>query len=429
MRLDQLTLTNFRCYKDKTFNFHPNVNLIVGQNATGKTAILDAITIAMGTWLLGFNKKTDSQNILKSDATNHYVERNGSSFFIEQWPVTISAQGHVNNQSIQWQRTKGSATGTTRHGQSIELIELAKQANDELITTIDLPLISYYGTMRLWHDPKRAKTQPNLHKKDKPSRLDGYKFSVDPRISVKTLVQWFAKQEWQAFKEKQIPTMLAVVRKAVLANIENAKALEYDAEREELLLTIAGNDPQPFSLLSDGQRSLLALVADIAQKAITLNPHLGEKTLELTQGIVLIDELDLHLHPRWQRSVIENLRTIFPKIQFICTTHSPFLIQSLRSSEELIMLDGEPSAAVNNKSLEDIAVGIMSVNQPQVSQRYEAMKSKAIEYLAKLQKTEQLPSEKLEQYKQDLADSIAPYADNPAYQAFLEMHRVAKLGG
>ena len=58
MRLDQLTLTNFRCYQDKSFNFHPQVNLIVGQNATGKTALLDAISITMATWLLGFKKSS-----------------------------------------------------------------------------------------------------------------------------------------------------------------------------------------------------------------------------------------------------------------------------------------------------------------------------------------------------------------------------------
>lgn len=125
---------------------------------------------------------------------------------------------------------------------------------------------------------------------------------------------------------------------------------------------------------------MLALIADIAQKAATLNPHLGENALQQTHGIVLIDELDLHLHPRWQRSVVENLRTTFPNIQFICTTHSPFLIQSLRSSEEIIMLDGLPSAQISNKSLDDIAIGIMAVNEQKTSDRYHAMKITATEF-------------------------------------------------
>ena len=428
MRLDQLTLTNFRCYQDKSFNFHPQVNLIVGQNATGKTALLDAISIAMATWLLGFKKKLDNKGIVSSDATLIYSNLSQSASYAEQWPVKVAATGQINSTQIYWERSKESPTGNTRYGLANELIDIAKNQEQSLTQNIDLPLLGYYGTMRLWQDPRAAKTKAKLQSSSKPSRLDGYKHSVDPRIAVKELVKWFAKQEWLSFQQGQEPKLLSLVRRAILSSIEGATNLRYDPNREELLLTINNEDPQPFSILSDGQRSLLALVADIAQKAATLNPHLGEKALENTRGIVLIDELDLHLHPRWQRSVIENLRITFPNIQFICTTHSPFLIQSLRSSEEIIMLDGQPTAQVSNKSLEDIAVGIMAINTPEVSERYQAMKSTASEYLASLNANNKLPNDKLEQYKEQLAQSIAPYADNPAYQAFLEMNRMAKVG-
>lgn len=95
---------------------------------------------------------------------------------------------------------------------------------------------------------------------------------------------------------------------------------------------------QPFFNLSDGQRCMLAMVGDIAQKAAKLNPQFGNQVLFETPGVVLIDELDLHLHPRWQRQVISDLRRTFPKIQFICTTHSPQLIGQVKS-EEIILLD------------------------------------------------------------------------------------------
>ena len=142
----------------------------------------------------------------------------------------------------------------------------------------------------------------------------------------------------------------------------------------------------------------------------------------------MIDELDLHLHPKWQRRIIEDLRRTFPKIQFFATTHSPFLIQSLRSGEELIMLDGQPTAELGNKSLEEIARGIMGVSRPEVSERYEEMKTVARNYLETLELADKTPEDKLEAFKQELAKSIAPYADNPAFQAFLEMKRAAKLG-
>ena len=172
----------------------------------------------------------------------------------------------------------------------------------------------------------------------------------------------------------------------------------------------------------------MSLFCDIARRAAILNPHLGGNASEETAGVVLIDELDLHLHPKWQRSIIENLRRAFPKIQFICTTHSPFLIQSLRSGEELIMLDGQPTAQLANKSIEEIAQGIMGVSHPEVAERYMEMKTAAKHYLETLEEAAISPEEKLEAFKQRLSESIAPYADNPAFQAVLEMERVAKLG-
>ena len=93
----------------------------------------------------------------------------------------------------------------------------------------------------------------------------------------------------------------------------------------------------PFDTLSDGQRGLIAMVADIARRACLLNPHLDEKVLEETPGIVLIDELDLHLHPKWQRSIVKNLKQTFPKIQFIATTHSPQIIGECRPEEIIVV--------------------------------------------------------------------------------------------
>jgi len=90
--------------------------------------------------------------------------------------------------------------------------------------------------------------------------------------------------------------------------------------------------------MSDGQRALIGLVADIARRACLLNaPYLGKRTLLETPGLVLIDELDLHLHPRWQRRVIGDLKRIFPNIQFFATTHSPQIIGEA-TPEEIVML-------------------------------------------------------------------------------------------
>lgn len=297
---------------------------------------------------------------------------------------------------------------------------------------VTLPLLSYYGTGRLCNEPRdkaRVQGADKLANGAKRSRLSAYDNSVDPRVSVSSLVEWIAREEWRAFQRRgEVSKTFSGVRAALVANVEGAEDIYFDAEFGELIVRFVGGGRQPFNNLSDGQRIMLALVGDLARRAVTLNPHLGEEVLRGTPGVVLIDELDLHLHPKWQRHVIEDLRTTFPALQFIATTHSPFLIQSLRSGDELVMLQGQPLSSVDELPLDEIARGVQGVERPEVSARYEAMKQVARAYLETLEEASTAPGDKLAEYKKRLADAIAPYADNPAFQAFLEMKRAAKLG-
>ena len=98
--------------------------------------------------------------------------------------------------------------------------------------------------------------------------------------------------------------------------------------------------PQMFSNLSDGQRVMLTLIGDLTRRALTLNPHLEKDVLKQTPGVVSIDELDLHLHPRWQRRVIHDLKRTFPMVQFIATTHSPQLVGEALP-HEIRILEGD----------------------------------------------------------------------------------------
>jgi predicted ATP-binding protein involved in virulence len=84
-------------------------------------------------------------------------------------------------------------------------------------------------------------------------------------------------------------------------------------------------------LLSDGIRSMLAMVGDIAYRCIKLNPHFGIEAAKKTTGVVLIDEVDMHLHPRWQQLVLSQLSEAFPNLQFVVTTHSPQVLSSVSS--------------------------------------------------------------------------------------------------
>lgn len=440
MRIDRLLLKNFKGFESKEFTFHPEFNLIVGMNGTGKTSALDALSVAVGSWFLGIRgadtRHIRSSEVLLNDFEHEESDEAGRHFSV-QWerayPCEVTAHGSIQEHSLAWSRSLNAPGGRTTYGNAANIKQLATEADQAIRKGLNilLPLVSYYGTGRLWQEPREAYTVSDPMKvasKEEQSRLAGYSNSVDPRLSVGQLTRWIARQSWIAYQQKnRVQPVFSVVKEALVACVEDAQNLYFDAALGEVVVEFAGGT-QPFSNLSDGQRCMLAMVGDIAHKAAKLNPQLGGKVLQETTGVVLIDELDLHLHPRWQRRVIEDLRRTFPHIQFICTTHSPFLIQSLRSGEELIMLDGQPTADLGNLSIEEIASGIQQVANPEVSFRYAEMKDVAKNYLATLEEAAKAPAEKLADFKVQLAEAIAPYADNPAFQAFLEMKRVVKLG-
>jgi predicted ATP-binding protein involved in virulence len=117
---------------------------------------------------------------------------------------------------------------------------------------------------------------------------------------------------------------------AVQQAVPEVKSFHYQILSEEVRVEFNDGTTQPFHLLSDGFRITIGLVADLAWRAVRLNPHLGADAPRLAQGVVVIDELDLHLHPTWQRRILGDLRNTFPGVQFVVTTHSPQILASAR---------------------------------------------------------------------------------------------------
>lgn len=139
----------------------------------------------------------------------------------------------------------------------------------------------------------------------------------------------------------------------------------------------------------------------------------------MTPGVVIIDELDLSLHPTWQKRIIRILKELFPKVQFICATHSPFIIQSLEEGE-LIVLDDVEEQVYAGQSIEDIAEDIMGVELVQYSEKKEEMYKAAKTYFEAL-KDENITREKLEQLRERAEELEAIYSDNPAYGAYIKL--------
>jgi predicted ATP-binding protein involved in virulence len=143
------------------------------------------------------------------------------------------------------------------------------------------------------------------------------------------------------------------VQKAIneCLSIAGWSSLEYEPNRRELIITNSNKNFIPVAQLSDGVKAMLSLTADIAYRCVQLNSHLIHPNpdfpspIKETTGIVLIDEVDLHLHPKWQQTVLSDLCKAFPKIQFIVTTHSPQVISTVPNQQIRILDNGKVHSA------------------------------------------------------------------------------------
>jgi predicted ATP-binding protein involved in virulence len=353
MRIDKLKIKNFRGFEKVSFDFHPGFNLLVGENASGKTSILDALSVAAGSWFLGIGGY-HTRHIQEGEIRRSPVQSGETITLEAQYPVVVEAEGvleflpiHGQNlvcETIHWSRDIEKAGGKTRFKKAVTIKKLASEVESRVQRgeRIPLPLIAYYGAGRLWVPAKDMEGGTADKESPPPSRLDGYKTSIDPRISSAALFRWLANEKYVALERSAERHVFQVVKEAMRSCLEGCTSLDYEIAEKTIVVTMERGKRLPYHLLSDGQRAMLALVADIAIKAAVLNPQMEDRVLDETCGVVLIDELDLHLHPRWQRHVVSDLKRSFPKLQFFASTHSPQVIGET-PHDEIILLKSDGS--------------------------------------------------------------------------------------
>jgi len=346
VRIDHLTVKNFNGFDHREFDFNPRFNLLVGDNATGKTSVLDALSIALGSWFLGI---PGYANILGIDAKEVRVvahPHQDSCTFEKQFPSRVETCGLVLGRDIKWTRELSREGGRTSSVDAKTISTIAGEAERKVRSgeEITLPLICAYGTERLWIEATHRPNKKREGSKGRlPSRLDGYLDCINFTIQESALLDWIRAETSASIQSPPIETIaLRAVKRAIVGSVEGAMSLYYDERYKDIVVNFEQYGYQLFQNLSDGQRIVLTLVGDLVKRATTLNPHLADRVLDETPGVVLIDELDLHLHPKWQRRVIRDLKTTFPSIQFIATTHSPQLVGEA-APEEVILL-GEQQA-------------------------------------------------------------------------------------
>lgn len=447
MKINHFIINNFRKFKRQSFIFHPSFTVLIGRNATGKTQILDAISIVLGVYITKIFKRDKAIRSIAADeirVEQHiFADDTGEKRVREeaQYPVSLLADIEYQGERYQQICAKENALGRTTFGRTSAFSQQAIEDSRNIThgNPIDLPFLAYYGSGRLWSLKKHFSVNSRPE-----SRVNGYVDALDPNSDIKEIQGWIKKQELIYLQKKSEGTEYQLVKKAIAAVIPNCKAVKYDIECDYIYLEFEDGEVCPFFNLSDGFRSMVAMIADMVRRMVLLNPHLGLETLSRTSGIVLIDELDLYLHPEWQRRVVDDLKSLFPRIQFIATTHSPFIIQSLSLGEvidleecknEVLAFTGAvpqvawpgPDNSYSGRSIEDIVEDIMGVPVPQRSQRYQEMYNAAKQYYTILHQEKAASAEEKLALKKKLDELTAPFSKEVAYYAFLEMERIAVM--
>lgn len=330
MEFKNIKIQNFKGIESLNIEFSKNFNLIIGNNGYGKTSVLDAIAISLGGYISGLDGVL-SRHIQKQDVRITTKLLGDASYNINyQTPVLLESTVEVDNETFTFTRRKSSykSSRTTIEPRNITHKATELINNDESI----LPVISYHGAGRMWSE-RRGRGKFNSKKEDL-SRVRGYVDSLWGKANTKDFVSWCAKMEQISWSENKKITEYEIVKKAVANFMKEMNGEEasdtriFYSKKEEELIYESNGDRIPISFLSSGYQALIWLAFDIAYRMAVLNPNLRENIIEESPGIVLIDELDVHLHPQWQWKVINALVTTFPKIQFIATTHSPIVLAS-----------------------------------------------------------------------------------------------------
>lgn len=335
MRLKKIEIENFKCFEKEIIELHPQLNILIGNNASGKTSLLEALQILIGSLYLAFDKYKEGlkmPGILKDDIRL----KNTSNSLEPQLPTKVSAWAEIdetftkslklqNPKEIRWLRSIETLAGKTTTREAKEMMSVSKniQASVRSGKSVNIPLTAYFSTDRYKKERRESNSISTAG-----SRMRGYFNSLDTTTNTKFFLNLYFTETLDEIQNKTSSEMLAAVNSAVRECI-HCDEIRYDLKKQTLLMAYNNGDLLPFDLLSDGVRCMLAMVMEIAFRCYLLNPHLGDEAPKATKGVVLIDEIDLHLHPSWQIHILNDLRNAFPNIQFIVTTHAPLVISQV----------------------------------------------------------------------------------------------------
>ncbi|ANH69486.1 AAA family ATPase [Mitsuaria sp. 7] len=427
MQIQSISIRNFRRFERFDCAFDPRLTLFMGVNGAGKSTLLRAVFLAcqalVGDVAGSAASRNSAMDIRRVNAVDPSDELWRTAILPSDLRLSIELEGFAHTVVVDYDE----AHSYTRF--EPESNKFSAQFPGDLRSAINrwfsssnlspIPLFARFGPQGATGSPSPGAVQKLFN-----SKQEIWQRFVHEQVDISSLAHWFQYNELRTLQEGREPLIYRAVKHSVLSSI-HALDVKYVVRDNQLMVLHDGQGWRPFDQLSDGQKRLATIFMEVAVRAASLNSHLGDDCIALTPGLVLIDELDLHLHPQWQRSVLDNLLKTFPKLQFIVASHSPFLIQS--ALEHGTVLDAATGVAVSSTdhSIEDIAEQVMGVDQPQRSQRFLEMRQLAQEYLELMESPTPTPESKAA-LKARLDQALAVFADDPAAAAWLSQRRIAK---
>jgi len=380
MHIVRLHINRYRGVRSLSIELKSRLNVFVGVNGAGKSTIMDSVAI-LSSWLVNRIKspnasgrtiaETDICNGESSAALRIECEDNGESF---GWTLVKSRKGYIKKEIS---------------SDLIQLTDFTKKVNGEIEKNsgkLNLPVFIYYPVNRAVLDiPLRIRERHSF------DLLSAYDESLTSGANFRTFFEWFREREDlenEALRDQSsIPGIvhdsqypdphLTAVRKALEKFIPEFTDLT--VRRNPLRMEVKKNG---FSLtvnqLSDGEKCLIALVGDLARRMAIANP-VGQNPLN-GDGVVLIDEIDLHLHPKWQKMVLPKLLEVFPNCQFLVSTHSPSILTYVHSEHLFLMSLSTDGIKVSNphesygKNVDRILEDLMGVETTRVEEVAQSIK-------------------------------------------------------
>lgn len=328
MQIRKVRIANFKGIDEWNIEFKPGFNLIKGENGKGKTSILEAVAVGLGGFVAGLGGVA-TRHFSQDEIRLVYQEVGDGSYDKKYMvPVEVSLTAELDGEVYEWTRGRNSAKASRSTIQPKKICRKAERMANENET--ELPVLAYQGAGRVWS--QRRERSENIFRKQY-FRTVGYTDALLEASNNKLLLNWCVRMEqvaWQ--KERKIAEYEAAKRAVAdfMQYMEQDGEFEvfYDKQQEDLMYR--NNDVVlPVRGLSAGYQSLIWMVFDIAYRMAVLNPYMKERIAE-TSGVILIDEIDMHMHPKWQWNIIGALRRVFPNVQFIAATHAPILFASAK---------------------------------------------------------------------------------------------------